>query len=115
MRRVVPPLHDQLGVTRNLGDTVSPRGIPVDTLAERVRVAAARVRALAAMVAPGRLSGAVDDLSHWRTIGHESRTCRGWAAAKPSMFRAPRDADFMAWRRPRRAACCGPRAARWEP
>jgi hypothetical protein len=51
-------LRDQLGVTRNLGDTVSPRGIPVDTLAERVRVAAARVRALAAMVAPGRLSGA---------------------------------------------------------
>ena len=50
-------LHDQLGVTRDLGDSVSPRGTPVDTLVERVRVAAARVRALAAMVAPGRLSG----------------------------------------------------------
>jgi hypothetical protein len=51
-------LHDQLGVTRNLGDSVSPRGVPVDILAARTRAAAARVRALAERVTRRGLSAA---------------------------------------------------------
>ena len=39
-------LRDQLGVVRNLGATVSPRGIPLDTLVARIAGASARVRQL---------------------------------------------------------------------
>jgi hypothetical protein len=51
-------LHDQLGVTRSLGDTISPRGVPASILTSRVHAALARVRGLSARVPLHRLSPA---------------------------------------------------------
>lgn len=50
--------HDQLGITRNLGATVSPRGIPAESLAARSGRIAARIRELIARVPATGLSPA---------------------------------------------------------
>jgi hypothetical protein len=49
-------LRDQLGVTRSQGATVSPRGVPLDSLVARSDRAARRVRALAERITPLGLS-----------------------------------------------------------
>jgi hypothetical protein len=51
-------LDDQLRTTRSLGATVSPRGVPVDSLAARVARASAAVQALAAQVRRDQLDSA---------------------------------------------------------
>lgn len=51
-------LDDQLRTTRSLGATVSPRGVPVDSLAARVARASAAVSALAAQVPRDQLDSA---------------------------------------------------------
>lgn len=49
-------LHDQLDITRSLGAAVSPRGLPVDSLAGLARAARARADSLAARIRPAGLS-----------------------------------------------------------
>ena len=51
-------LGDRLGITRNLGAAVSPRGEPAESLEVQVARAEARVRALAGAIPPGALRGA---------------------------------------------------------
>ena len=49
-------LRDQIGVTRNLGASVSPRGIPLDSLSARAARARARVRKLGDAASRERLA-----------------------------------------------------------
>ena len=51
-------LRDQIGITRSLGATVSPRGIPLDSLSARADRAGVRVRRLVEAAARERLAAA---------------------------------------------------------
>jgi hypothetical protein len=49
-------LHDQLRLTRNLGATISPRGVPADSLTRRLSRESLRLQAMLKQIQPARIS-----------------------------------------------------------
>lgn len=92
-------LRDQLGVVRNLGATVSPRGIPADTLVARIAGASARVRELAAAAPLAGLAPA--DSAAFALLRDQLAAAEAEAAARPAPSNSSDD-------------CSDPLPARWR-
>ncbi len=82
-------LDDQLRLTRNLGATVSPRGVPADSLAARIARANARVHALAGQVTQQKLNAA--DAHSFASLGEQLAGLDAELAARPAPAADPSD------------------------
>jgi hypothetical protein len=82
-------LHDQLGITRNLGATVSPRGVPADSLSARIARASSRVHGLAARVRAAELGRG--DAAAFAQLREDLARLDSEAAARPAPLEDPPD------------------------
>jgi hypothetical protein len=82
-------VRDQLGATRNLGTTVSPRGVPAESLEARGRRLQQRLKRLAADIPAGQLSPA--DRAAFGYLRRELDRVEAEAHERPRPDRDPSD------------------------